>query len=473
MKIGDKPTLFLLFFSATLYFFLFIQSQGIEGGQDSWNHFLISKYAIKYPNLLLDQWNKPVFTWVSVLICQMGINALIVFNFICLLLGAYLSSDVLKKLNVQHHYLSIPLLLFSPIVLGNAVSGLTEPLNLLLLVIVLHQWAFKNEKTAVLLASFLPYLRTEGFVICAAFFVFILINKKYKLLLWLFIGSLVMNIVGYIITKKPLWIITENPYLKFELNSSFDPGNGSLLHFVNKSNLIFGIVLVCLFLISLFMYFKSKWNKHDFILLNALVFGFYFAAHTLIYYLGILGSHGLTRVMLVVVPNMVFVSFVGINGLLSFVKNKKLQTTIIVVMVLIVIQTGYAINDYAKPYKIKQATVKSEKANEHFVVAGEWLKSNHLMERRIVHQAPFFNVKFNKDPYNVNSTYYTWSIDKSNDWTTVGTIVIWDGFYAIREGGLPLDWLKNNSNYRQLHYIKGEGGSNPEMFDMYIFEKVK
>lgn len=428
MKFKDKQSLIVILFCTVLYIFLFYQSQGVEGGQDSWNHYLISKYAIKYPNLLLDQWNKPVFTWVTVFICQFGINALIVFNLFCLILGAFLISDILKMQNVKLHYLSIPLVLFSPIVLGNAISGLTEPLNLLLLVIVLHQWNLKNEKTAIFIASFLPYLRTEGFVICAAFFIFILINKKYKLLFWLIIGSIAMNLVGFIITNKPFWIITENPYLKFELNSSFDPGNGSLLHYVNKSNLIFGIVLVILFLISQVVYFKNKWNKNDFILLNILVFWFYFTAHTLIYFFGILGSHGLTRVMLVIVPSMVFVSFIGLGMVLNFIKNIKIKMTVAICIILIAIQTGYAVNDYAKPYKIKQSTVKPEKANQNFIKAGEWLIANHLMDRRIVHQSPYFNVKFNKDPYDVNSTYYTWSIDKSNDWTTNGTIVIWDGF---------------------------------------------
>lgn len=473
MKFGDKLSFITLLFCVTLYCFLFYQSEGIEGGQDSWNHYLISKYSIKYPDLLLDQWNKPVFTWITVFICQLGMDALIRFNLICLLVGSFLVSDILKKLNFQFSFIAIPLVLFSPIVLGNAISGLTEPLNLLILVIILHQWILKNEKTSIFLASFLPYLRTEGFVICAAFFIFILINKKYKLLLWLIIGSISMNIVGFIITDKPLWIITENPYLKFELNSTFDPGKGSLLHYINKSNIIFGLVLVVLFLLSHFIYFKNKWIKNDFMLLNMLVFWAYFLAHTLIYFFGILGSHGLTRVMLVIVPSMVIVSFISINFFLNYIKNRNIKIALAIGILLIAIQTGYAINDYAKPYKIKKATVKPEKANTNFIIAGEWLKSNHLMERRIVHQAPFFNVNFNRDPYDVNSTYYTWSIDKSNDWTTIGTIVIWDGFYAIREGGLPLDWLKSNTNYRQIHYIKGKDDNNPEMFDLYIFEKVK
>ena len=97
------------------------------------------------------------------------------------------------------------------------------------------------------------------------------------------------------------------------------------------------------------------------------------------------------------------------------------------------------------------------------------------MQRTIVHQTPFFNVYFKKDPYNEQSSFYIWSIFQENDYSPKGIIVLWDGFSAVREGAMPLSWLKNNPNYQQLHYIEGfeKPENDPTMYDVYIFEKIK
>jgi hypothetical protein len=126
------------------------------------------------------------------------------------------------------------------------------------------------------------------------------------------------------------------------------------------------------------------------------------------------------------------------------------------------------------PYGIKSKAIKADYTQNNFVLAGLWLEKNGLLSRRVVHQSPFFNVRFNKDPYDLNEGYWIWSIDKNSDWTNDGTIVIWDGFSAKREGGMPLEWLKSNPSYRLLHYIDGKqvNPKDSEKFDIWIFEKV-
>ena len=151
-----------------LLFFVFLQSQGVEGGLDSWNHFLISKCAFLHPNLLLDQWNKPVFTLITVFICQLGFNALIVFNILCVSISGLLLALGLNQLGYKNTWMLIPLTAFTPILFQYTISGLTEPLNVLFLSLVFFFWCKNQMKTAIIIASFLPFVRTEGFVICAA-----------------------------------------------------------------------------------------------------------------------------------------------------------------------------------------------------------------------------------------------------------------------------------------------------------------
>lgn len=465
---------------AILLVFLLIQSQGIEGGQDSWQHFLISKYAIKYPELLLDQWNKPVFTWCTLFVCQVGMQAMIIFNICCSLLSGLLISLALEKNRVKNAWLALPFLAFCPIMFGNTISCLTEPLNVLLLSLVFYLWFCQHFKTSVALASILPFVRTEGFVICGAIFIIILYKKEYKLLFWLLIGSVIMNIAGFAVTGKPLWIITENPYLKFEQEGQFDPGTGELLYYVKQARALFGLPLLVLILlahgIAIIQFLKKNRSpKYPNIGLVILVFWFYFAAHTLIYYLGILGSHGLVRVMAVVAPCIAILAVYGFNYLCEILPEFKFKAPILTAFIAFaVLHVGYKENNYAKPYHFKEPTVKKDVSLTNFELATDWLKQNHLLSRTIIHQLPAFNVLMNKDPYDPHSSYYIWSINKPDDWAEKGVIVVWDGFYSTREGNMPLEWLMKNPNYRLIHSIEGfeRPADYPTIYDIRIFEKI-
>ena len=170
---------------------------------------------------------------------------------------------------------------------------------------VFYFWCKAQLKYAVIIASFLPFVRTEGFVICGAVLLILLIKKEYKLILWLIAGSLVMNLLGFLLSGKPFWIITENPYWKHETEGKFEAGSGSFSHYMIQGRAIFGLPLEIAFIVSnLFiaycLIFKRK--IQDVVLLSLLIFWFYFLAHTTIYFFGILGSHGLTRVMAVIAP---------------------------------------------------------------------------------------------------------------------------------------------------------------------------
>lgn len=460
-----------------LLVFLFLQSRGLEGGMDSWMHYLVSRYAFTYPELLLDQWNKPVFTWLSAPVCLGGIRALVWFNILCTGLAGLFTALSLEK-NNPHAWLAVPFCILSPVLFGNTISGLTEPLNALLLSIVFWLWSAGHAKSSVSLASFLPFVRTEGFVICMALALFLIIKRQYRHLPFLITGSLVMNLAGFAITGAPFWIISENPYWKFEQQGVFDPGSGSILHFVRQGRAMFGLLPEMLLMAAVVFWLWDVYGKRktdDMFLLALLVFLAYFGAHSSIYYLGILGSHGLTRVMAVVAPCVAIMCLSAINRLIDLTPKSPFRPVLYVLLLLPVWWSAYGENDYAKPYRFSNPTVKEDKALRNFTLAGEWIQANGLMDRVLVHQSPYFNVRFDKDPYNPQSSYYCWSIDQQNDWTPRGALVIWDGFSAVREGNLRLEWLRQNPAYREIHRIEGfeKPENNPDMYAIRIFEKIR
>ena len=459
-----------------LLLILFYQSDGLEGGMDSWMHFLNSKYAFKHPELFLDQWNKPVFTLITAPVCQLGIKALELFNIFCVVLAALLVSLGLRHVGYRNSWLVIPLIVFTPVALLNTISGLTEPLAILMVAAFIYLWLISKRIAAVILAGFLPFIRTEGFVIGGAIVFLILSSRDYKLLLWLFVGSIMMNFLGFIITAHPLWIITDNPYVNQELNGTFDPGSGSLLHFFHQARNMFGLPLLVLGISSTLLPIWLRYKKQsvpELLIFALLGFWLYFWAHTLIYFFGILGSHGLTRPMALLSPFMGLMTFLTFDYFTTNLGH-RIRIALATAIAGFVIITAYFETNFPMPYGIQSVAIPFDASQENFIKAGNWIKEHNLLNRKLVHQSPFFNVHFNKDPYDKNDGYWIWSIDKKADWTSDGTIVIWDGFSAKREGGMPLDWIKNNPAYRQLHFIDGAKtiAEDPDRYDVYIFEKI-
>lgn len=462
--------------SLVALYFIKYQSSGVEGGMDSWSHFLISKYAPRHPELFLDQWNKPVFTVLTTLFCQNTIDSLITFNIYCVLIGALLISLSVHYKGFRNSWVLIPFIVFMPELFLNTVSGLTEPLSLLLVAVFIWLWTSGNYRSAMILAGFLPFVRTEGFVIDGAILIWAVYDKRYKAMPWILLGLVFMDLLGYAITGHPFWIVTDNPYWRFEMDGAFDPGSGDLMHFIHLSRSMFGLVLIVLAILGLLTIVVQLFRKdkpNSLFVFAALAFVFYFSAHTLIYYFGILGSHGLTRPMALLAPFVGLIAFYPIDFFLKKAGHVW-RMSVFTLIALSVIWVGYAETKFPKPHRYDQVAIPFDRTQIGFVKAGNWLRDNGLLDRVIVHQSPFFNCIFDKDPYDPKSSYYIWSIDQANDWSEDGTIVIWDGWSAKREGNMPLEWLQKNPRFKELLYIKGENppADDPERFDIYIFEKI-
>ena len=123
-------------------------STGLEGGQDSYMHYLFSRYSWSHPHLFLDQWGKPVFTLLSSPFSQLGINGLVLFNLFCLLFTGYYSYKICKSLSVSIPELAFVFVVFAPIAFGRSISGLTEPLNALLVALMLFFFVKDKNNTS-------------------------------------------------------------------------------------------------------------------------------------------------------------------------------------------------------------------------------------------------------------------------------------------------------------------------------------
>jgi hypothetical protein len=461
-------------------------SPGIEGGQDSWLHYLISRYSWDYPHLLLNQWGKPVFTLLASPFCQFGFTGLVVFNILCSLFAGFFAYKACKEFKLKWPELAFILVSFSPIFLKNSISGLTEPLNALLVSLMLYLFARKKETPAYVIASFLPFVRSEGFIILGAVFLYLIIKKDYKKIPYILSGTLFYAILGAIISGNIMWVIDDNPYIKFEKEGVFDPGHGSLKHYINSGKNIWTFPLYIVAMISGLLYGwkwivnKSSHKYQNIFFLSFGIFMAYLAAHSFIWYAGMMGSHGLIRVFVVTIPCFAILVTVLIDSLISTEMLRRIALPIIVGVSFFAIYSSYKVNQYSWPWQLDKYSIRAGWGTANMEKAYKWIQDHNYDDRFIVHMMPELNVHMNKDPYmdplNSNSeTGYLWSLDLHDTWMRDSHIIVWDGLHSIREGNMPLDSVMQSPDYKHLIWFRDSTIPEDirERFDIHLFEKTE
>ena len=288
------------------------------GGQDSWNHYLYARWAWQHPTLLLDQWGKPFFTTLAMPFAQLGIGAVLFLNHACILATAWLSYLTARKMGFKNPWMVIFLFAWQPIVLANAHSVLTEPSNALVLVWICYLFAGNRWKCGAVVASFLPVVRSEGFVLLGAILLFLALRNRWKYMPLSVVGVLLYGIVGALISGKWNWLFAENPYVRQEVDGGFEAGHGSFWHYAMHQKEIMGIIVAALCLVSLVLVliYVAKRLKRKTPAANSQIalwlwwplLGFFFLAHSILWWKGAMGSHGLLRVFVTVSPVMALLS---------------------------------------------------------------------------------------------------------------------------------------------------------------------
>ncbi len=509
----DKASLFWLPLG-TLLFLLIDGGRGWpEGGQDSWNHYLYGRWAFIHPELFLDQWGKPLYTLLISLPAQMGFHAVLYFNMACTLITGWLMYRFALRLQWRHPWLAYPLTWFTPVLFGNTVSALTEPLNGLMVALVLFFFASERNTAALLIASLLPLVRSEGYVIIAAIACYLLLSRGWRHIPLLAGGTLLLAAAGWLDSGDPLWIIHSNPYLRFDAETRWHPGSGAFFHYLHQQRLITGTAGLVLALggwMAALIIFSEALprgsrlramlngirkqhtptdptnNERDQVKLVFLLCGgitaAYFLAHSYLWWSGSMGSHGLLRVFAVIVPCFVAAQHFLLHLLGALPKMDKIMPPLLIAGSALLGWNAYHTAGYAAPWNFHKASIPAPPQASTVEKSMEWLRERKLNNRVLVHQLPFFNMMYELDHWEKPEqakTYYIWSIDwRDNfkrDWMPIGSIVLYDGYHAGRDGFLPMDSIMNCSRYQLLHhesYRDDVGKPNPQ-FDVWLFEKTR
>ena len=485
IKRNSSAALFALFFIGLVYLWIAIRAENPAGGQDSWNHYLYARWSVKHPLLLLDLWGKPFFTVLAMPLAQLGINAVYVLNVLATLGTAWICYLTGRKLALRNPWLLIILFGFQPVVTANVFSALTEPTNALVLAYVIYLFVSDRYVLGFFCASFLPIIRTEGIVILFSLIPFVWLKRQLSKLPLLFSGTFIYAIFAGFVSGKWNYFIVENPYFKHESSGKFDPGSGEFMHYIQNHQHITGVWVSILLVGAWLLILKyglgrirkktpDEMSQFALWLLWPVFLG-YFLAHSTIWYLGAMGSHGLIRVFFVVSPVVAILAHFVIHRLMNLdISLLTRGTKIVTVLGCFMLTFPGAGLPY--PWQNKPV-IPAYPGKPQLLSALQYIQSQHLDKQILVHQFPEINVWQNLDPFVTGSdlskyhTFYIWSIDtrEGQDWMPDSTVVIWDNFHARRDGPMPLNSLRNIVHYQELKYFPS---SVDTIYDVRVFLKV-
>lgn len=329
----------MLAVSAAYAIYVIISFSGTGDSGDSITHFQFARYAFKHPMNLMDSWAKPVFVLLAAPAAQFGFTGMKVFNVVLALLSALMLQRILSHFRLLLAWMAIPFLFTMPLYFIMMFSGLTEYLFAFMLILALWMVLKEHYWAAAVVISFLPFVRSEGYLILPCFALIFLMRKKFWPLSALFAGHLVYAVAGAAVFGEPLWMFTRNAYVAY----SDEYGSGDCFHFFHQlpyvtgfpMSIFFGMALLLLILVSLIPRLRRGQNELDALWILAVApFMLYFFAHVIFWKFGLFHSMGLKRVLLAVVPLMIIPVVWMLNMFYTWISTRFKRLASLVVMLL-------------------------------------------------------------------------------------------------------------------------------------------
>ncbi len=442
------------------------------GGADNIAHYQISRFSFKYPELFLDLWGKPLYTALSAPFAQFGYDAAKMFNLLVAVFTLLISAKIARHLfsDKASSFFTVVFIAFSPVYFLLAASCLTEVLFSFVLTAAVYLFIRKKYVIAALVVSFLPLVRSEGFVILPVFAVALILIRSYRSIPFLVSGLVFYSIIGYFVFGDILWLINKQPYSMGE--SIY--GSGSLLHFIKHSPSIFGIPLLIVIFFGLLVWvtgtlkkFSLRGNNTILFILIAGSWLIYFAAHSYVWWKGTGGSLGLTRVIGGVIPLAALTGMKVYEYVLNTFKGKAVTYGFF--SLLAILQVVFLFTRHNLHLKADPTEQLIKKSAEYIQV--------HEKGEKVYYFNPLLIHYLDLDPYDTSQCNW-WVADKQQPSNTLewGDLLVWDAHLGPNEGGVQLSdlekdqYLEKIKAFYPIEKIIVLGGYD---YSVQIFKKVK
>ena len=462
-----KPVNWILLVYALLGIITVFYFDGTGDAGDSVLHYLYAKHVLQHPENLLNHWAKPFFTLLAFPFSQMGFTGIKLMNLIIVFFTLSITYKSTVLLGLRRAWVSLAVLILSPMYYALTFSGLTEPLFALVSVGSLYLVLRNNYLWAALLLSFLPFIRSEGLIIIGVFGFYFLLKKNWKFIPFLLTGHVVYSIGGYFYYHDLLWVFTKIPYAALE--SVY--GKGRLLHFVDQLLHVVGVPVYVLFwtgFMACVVQFVRKKLSLEISILVVGSFTAFFVAHSLFWHFGIFNSLGLKRVLIGVLPFLAIIVLVGINSIQELLASRKkfvFNTILTIVMGLMIIfpfTKNHAALQVDRDLKLKPEQLCMQRI-------ADYLKESGRDKRKMVYSIAYLSEILNIDHFDQESRMdlKKWVLESLE----VGDIIIWDDWFAGFENGVDINELRKMQGIQHLYGTEANDRGRKLYFE--VFEKVE
>lgn len=445
--------LIISFFTVIIIYF---KADTTYDGGDGVVHYQIARYSWKYPHLLLDLWGKPFFTLISSPFAQFGLKGINIFQTLNAAVISCLLFNIASKINLKFAWTIPAFVFFAPVYFAVMNSGLVE--IFFGMMFIFSVWLVFNKKyyASALVASLLPFVRPESYVVMPLLAVIYAYRRKFLAIPLLLTAAIIYTLIGYYYFKDILWIIHQNYQL---VGESYPGMKGSYFHYFGIYDQIWGSVYTVLLLFGIgiilfqvYRLFRGK-PEHEFveevfILFLGSAVGC-FILHSLLYGMpGILNNLGMLRYLAVLIPGSAFIALIGLNmiNLPVFRKINFLKPAIAILVVILVIHSSFA--QWYYPFKPNNEQVVMKQMATYIQTTMPNFKKICFLHPSL----PFFA---NLDPYDYKrvETISATDMDHLNQLPD-STLLLWDSHFMKGEGKIPFNWLSENPNFIMLkHYI--------------------
>lgn len=434
---------------------------------DSIVHYLYSHYSFTYPEFFFHHWAKPVFVLLTSPFSQFGFKGIMIFNVICTTLTLYFSSLTAKSLNIKNYWVVFVFILFAPLYFKLIFSGLTEYLFGFVLILSIYLIVIKKQIPALILVSFLPLIRSEGLLILGVFGIYLFVVKKYWEILYLLSGQLIYSIIGAFYYKDLFWVFNKIPYA----NIGSPYGKGSWFDFIHRLNYVIEKPIYLLLFIgaifTIIVFYRKQFKQQNDIKIILIFGGFIsvFIAHTIFWALGIFNSMGLPRVLNAVVPLIGIIATIGLQTITDLFYKPIFKRIIVVSILMLVIIYPFTDRREGVVFNKNLFTIQENNLVDEEVVPFLKNEFSNFTENKLFFSHPYLSLSLDIDYFDSRKHAEIQNI--SNELTT-NTLVIWDEWYSVVEGGTQLNELINNP---QLIYLKTfERTENNRLIKFVVFK---
>jgi hypothetical protein len=357
---------------------------------------------------------------------------------------------------------SVIMAITMPFVIQLSLSGLTEPLFALWLMVGIW-WYFQDRYyLATAWISFLPLVRSEGLIVFCVIVIFLALRRQWLALLLLPLGHLVIGVLGYPIHKNITWVVEQIPYTQMDGAAGY--GIGKWSHFPMHMHEIIGEcnawllaagMLYGLFRLLMYWFGRRKFQMHEMWLIYGM-FAAYFLAHAIFWALGIFNSAGLLRVFIGVVPLMCLIIGRMLELCWSMCKLAWLKGAFALILL------GLSINSQPDLHNYKyslQLQITQEVFKDYIDAHPEC--RNRTIFTEFVDAAYLMDIDFfNKNLFRTTTRLTSGSNIPSD------ALVFWHNRWSITEAHMPLETLLKHQELVLIDSIAEWG--KPAF---YVFEK--